>query len=434
MERRQFLIRTGLGLGAGAIGAGALSASGERPPTAADAVDWRLVRDQFALSRDYVHLASFFLASHPAPVRDAIERHRRGLDENPYGYFLANVERGEVDILRTAAAYIGGRPEEVAITDSTTTGLGLLYGQIRLREGQEILTTTHDHYSTDESLRYRAERTGATVRRVALYGDSAHATAGGMVDAIVRAVTPKTRVVAVTWVHSGTGVKLPVRQIADALARANANRDDEDRALLCVDGVHGFGNQETPVAELGCDFLIAGCHKWIFGPRGTGLVWGREEAWRAAYPTIPTFDIRALLMWEGDIPKAELPMAARMSPGGFRAFEHRWALAEAFRFHESLGKRAVHERVRALNAQFKEGVAKMGHVRLRTPVADEASGGIVCFEVDGLASQQVVERLLASRILTSVAPYATKYARASFNVFNTPDEVETTLAAIAGLR
>jgi selenocysteine lyase/cysteine desulfurase len=89
--------------------------------------------------------------------------------------------------------------------------------------------------------------------------------------------------------------------------------------------------------------------------------------------------------------------------------------------------------VRALNRQFKEGLAKMPRVKLHTPMADDLSGGIVCFDVEGLKPMQVVERLWASRIVTTETPYATKYARASFSLFNTPEEVERTLAAIRHL-
>ena len=80
-------------------------------------------------------------------------------------------------------------------------------------------------------------------------------------------------VLALTWVHSDTGLKLPVRQIADALVPINAVRPLAARALLCVDGAHGLGVEDATVADLGCDFLVAGTHKWLFGPRGTGLVW-----------------------------------------------------------------------------------------------------------------------------------------------------------------
>jgi isopenicillin-N epimerase len=429
MERRRFLVRTGLALGTTALAT--RDAHGAEGTSAT--LDWNRVRDQFNLSREYIQLAGFFLTSHPTQVREAIEAHRRGLDDNPFGYLVSNVERLEGALLTSAADYLGARPVDIAFTDSTTEGLGMLYGNLKLGPGQEILTTIHDHYATDESLRYRAERTGATVRRIPLYKSLAEVSAGEIVDTLVRAVTPKTRIVAVTWVHSSTGLKLPIRQMADALSRVNAGRDEADRVLFCVDGVHGFGNQDVTVADLGCDFLIAGCHKWLFGPRGTGLVWGNETAWNAAQPVVPTFDIRALLMWEKDIPWMELPEAALMSPGGFKAFEHRWALPEAFEFHKRIGKRRVHERVHALNRQFKEGLAKMPRVKLHTPLADELSGGIVCFDVDGLKPKQVVERLWAAKIVTTETPYATKYARASFGIFNTPEEVERTLAAIRAL-
>ena len=105
-----------------------------------------------------------------------------------------------------------------------------------------------------------------------------------MTDAIATAIQPATRVVAITWVHSGTGVKTPVRAIADAVAAANAKRTAAERILLCVDGVHGFGVEDATVADLGCDFFAAGTHKWMFGPRGTGVLWGRAELWPIAAP------------------------------------------------------------------------------------------------------------------------------------------------------
>src|ERR671925_295294 len=118
-------------------------------------------------------------------------------------------------------------------------GLGLLYGGIKLAAGQEVLTTAHDYYSTVESLRLRAERTGASVRTIPLYQDLATVSREEIVATLAREVRPETRVVAVTWVHSGTGLKLPIREMAAALAEINADRPDDERALLCVDGVHG---------------------------------------------------------------------------------------------------------------------------------------------------------------------------------------------------
>src|SRR4029077_16269041 len=110
---------------------------------------------------------------------------------------------------------------EIALTDSTTMGLGLLYGGMQLGTGDEILTTTHDFYSTNESLALAAKRTGAELEQVTLYDDPAQADADQIVDRLSSGLTDRTRIVAITWVHSGTGVRLPVSQIAGAVDAAN---------------------------------------------------------------------------------------------------------------------------------------------------------------------------------------------------------------------
>jgi isopenicillin-N epimerase len=201
-----------------------------------------------------------------------------------------------------------------------------------------------------------------------------------------------------------------------------------------VDGVHGLGVDDLSVAGLGCDFFVAGCHKWLFGPRGTGLVWGKRDAWPAASPTIPTFDSRALGEWL-DAPSYEhwwtnyaavydrMPMAAAMTPGGFHSFEHRWALDRAFRFHQEIGTSNVAERIHGLNRRLKVGLAEMSHVRLHTPIEDELSSGIVCFEVDGLSPTEVVERLAERGIIASESPYHTSYARLAPSLLTSSEDV-----------
>src|SRR6058998_2575101 len=435
LDRRSFLVRTGLALGTGVLAAGCRPRLElVRAETAADLQDWRAVRGEFNLSRDYIHLTGFLLASHPRPVREAIETHRRGLDENPANYLHDHAQRLEADVLGAAAEYLGVDPTEIALTDSTTMGLGLLYGGLKLREGQDILTTHHDHYSTATALRLRAERTGASVRAVSLYANPATATEEEITEAVVRALKPRTRVVAVTWVHSCTGVKLPIRRIADALAEVNAQRDDGDRALLCVDGVHGIGVDDATMAEMGCDFFVAGTHKWMFGPRGTGLLWGRDATWGVLRPTVPTFEaLDVYTAWTRDQAPSPPTHARWVSPGGFHAFEHQWAVPAAFRFHQQIGRKRIADRIHALNDQCKEGLARMPHVTLYTPRGSRLSAGIVCFDVRGMSPDQVVRRLLERRIIASTTPYGVSYARAAPSILNTPAEVDTFLREVRAL-
>jgi isopenicillin-N epimerase len=433
--RRDFLVRSGLviaGAGtAGYLAAHELTGGPEAPEAQPRATD---IRAEFALEPGYVHLTAFLLAPHPRPVREAIERHRRALDANPKIYLFERELELESRVLEAAAAYLGAAPEDIALTDSTTMGLGLAYGTLRLRPGQEVVTTAHDHYATHESLRLRAERTGASVRRIALYRDIAAVSVDEIVDSVRRAIRRRTRAVALTWVHSSTGLKLPIPAIADALATINADREERDRVLLCVDGVHGLGVEDVAVAELGCDVFCAGCHKWLFGPRGTGIVWASPQGWREVAAVIPTFDGRSYVAWIDGREPDDLPPAAAMTPGGFHSFEHRWALADAFQLHERIGRSRAAAHVHRLAAALKDGLAGISGVRLVTPRSADLSAGLVCFELRGREPREVVDLLQNEhRVIASVTPYATEYVRLGPSLVNTDADVEEALRAVRAL-
>ena len=435
MKRRDFFQRTGVALaGLPALGTVSLAAPSPRPVRAFDPDDWASVRDQFALTRDRIHMAMFLLASHPRPVAEAVERHRKAFDLDPAMHWEEHFMTAEPEMVAAAGEYLEADPAHIALTDSTTMGLGLVYGALKLGPGHEILTTPHGHFSTIESLRLRAERTGATVRRVALYDDPAKTSVDEVVSRMRAGITDQTRVLAVTWVHSSTGVKLPLAALSEALRDINAGRDAADRVLFCVDGVHGFGVDDITMESLGVDFFMAGTHKWMFGPRGTGIVYGRPEAWERLDLVIPNFG-PWVGVWIGALPP-DTPLVTpgnMFTPGGFHSFEHRWALGEAFRFHLALGKARVQERIHALNTQAKEALAAMPHVHLHTPMSPALSAGINCFEVDGHTPTEVVEHLHRSRITGSTSPYPVSYARIAPSLINDEDEVARTVAAIAEL-
>lgn len=433
MERRALLISGAAALAACSLPGTACTAQVPEAALPAGAVpDWGWVRAQFNLAPDHVHMSNFFLASHPRSVRDEIERHRQAIDRNP---FLTVHDQSDTTAKSATAAaeYLEGRPQEVALTDSTTMGLALIYRGLPLRAGQEVLTTTHDHYSHHESIRLAAGHAGATVRKVALYDQPSAATEDEIVARLRGALRPQTRVVGVTWVASSTGVKLPLRAIAAALAEHNASRADTDRVLLVVDGVHGFGVEDEAIAAIGLDFFAAGTHKWILGPRGTGIVWGRDGRWADVQPTIPAFQRDLSVAWMQDQPPQGPTRAAWVTPGGFKAFEHVWALPAAFAFHRQLGRARVAERIHQLNTQCKDGLAAMKHVRLHTPRNPRLSSGLVCFEVDAMTPDAAVARLLERRIVASASPYATSYVRLAPSLVTSPADVDTALAAVRSL-
>jgi selenocysteine lyase/cysteine desulfurase len=408
-------------------------------PLPFDPGDWRSVREQFDLAPEYVHLGMFYIASHPRPVRAAIERLRHQLDRNPF----LTVERGMFEpehhnfydaVAAALARYTGIDPKDLAFTSNTTTGLSLIYHGLPLKAGDEILTTDQDHYVHHESIRLAAERMGSTWRKIPIFDSHETISADQIVDRIRKGIGPKTKVVGITWVHSSIGLRMPVRAIADAIAEVNASRGQADRILLVVDGVHGFGVEDPRLNELGADLFAAGLHKWIFAPRGTGFVWAKPQVWATMRPLIPTFQTLDLFdAWAAGHPPRGRAHGAMFSPGGFHAYEHHWAVPAAIEFHEKIGPARITQRIHALNGQMLEGLRKMSHVVVYTPPQSELNAGMVCFDVKGLKAKETVERLLRKKVLASTTPYGVPFARVACGIMNTPGEVETTLRAVRAL-
>ncbi|MCR5879233.1 aminotransferase class V-fold PLP-dependent enzyme [Phenylobacterium sp. J367] len=436
LDRRQLLQMSGGALAAAAAVPAHAQVAPEvaAPPHAPQPpVDWSRVRSQFVLAPDRVDMSAMLIASHPREVRNAIERHRRALDEQPIEYLEQNNRRLQNAARQAVGRYMGLPAGDVALTDSTTMGAGLVYNGLLLRPGQEVLTTHQDYYVTHEALRLAAMRTGAKVRRISLYDRLETVTPDSLAANVVGQIGPSTRVLALTWVLSSTGLKVPVAQISQRVRAINATRPADQQVLVCVDGVHGFANQDVGFQELGADFFFAGCHKWLFGPRGTGVVLGSPAGWSAMAPTIPTFlDSSAYSNWISGAEPQECT-GARLTPGGFKAFEHIWALSDAFVLHEWAGRKAVADRTAELADQLKTGLAAMPHVTLWTPRSRELSAGIVSFDVAGMSANQAVAKLREWKILASVAPYARPHVRLTPSIRNSPQEVDFALQAVRAM-
>lgn len=153
LTTRRRLLAGGAVAGASAIGAagGYLAGrevEGGEAGTAPDAGRGPL----FELDPRYVNLTTFVLAGHPRPVREAIERHRSKLDENAALYLREKEVELEEASRSALAGYLGAKADEVALTDSTTMGVALVYARLRLDPGDEVVTSEHDFFATHESL------------------------------------------------------------------------------------------------------------------------------------------------------------------------------------------------------------------------------------------------------------------------------------------
>jgi isopenicillin-N epimerase len=135
----------------------------------------------------------------------------------------------------------------------------------------------------------------------------------------------------------------------------------------------------------------------------------------------------------GYIEDEDLPKSTHLTPGGTHAFEHRWAMGEAFNFHMSIGKTRVSERIHSLNRQAKEGLATIPGVHVYTPQSDELSAGIIAFEINGIHAYNTVAALKENNIIATQAPYGVSHARLAPGIINTPEDVDYCLKAITAI-
>lgn len=425
IHRRGILKGAGLIASLLPIASSTVTAAEPSAPVEGDAfkfTDWERFRDEFDFDFTWRNFAGFLLATRPRMVDAEIERHRKHLRRNPANY-LADGYAMEEEARRWAGRYFGVAPNQISLTDNTTMGLATLYNGINIRPDQEILSTEHEHYSSVTSLKYRSMREGFRVNTIRLYEEASNASTEEILDRIKANVTPKTRVLALTWVHSGSSVKLPIAEIGKLVIQLNRGRAEEDRLLYCVDGVHGFGVDDIQFDDIGCDYFVAGTHKWMFGPSGTGIMCSRDVDLQTMSPTIPAFNFTG-----------EQTFGPVMTPGGFHSFEHRWALHKAFEFHLLLGKANVQKQIRFLNTYLKEQLREAPGVELMTPMSPELSAGFTFFRAGSLDPNVVQQQMYDNKIIVSAADRdAGPVVRMAPGLLNSTEEIDHAVKVITAI-
>ena len=420
-DRRTFLKQAGI-LAAGLpLTAGLHNVASATPQPSLPGDKWAQLRQLFDQDPDYLHFSNFLITSHPKPVREAIEMHRAALDKNPglaMDWDLGVIEQREEEVRVWAGRYLQANAKQIALTGSTTEGLAMIYGGVHVRPDQEILTTAHEHYATHTILNLRTQRDGTRVRKIRLFKDPQTASKAEVLASIDQNIKPETRVLGMPWVHSGSGVKLPIAQIGALVDKHNRHRSEQDRIIYLVDGVHGFGVEDLSFPAMNCDFFIAGTHKWMFGPRGTGIVCSRSEEVKYVTPIIPTFS-------------EATAFSTTMTPGGYHSFEYRWALNEAFKLHLQLGKAEVQARIHALNSYMKKRLQAHPRIELVTPLSPELSSGFSFFRVKGQSSDKIAAWLMQNRVIAdAVERDVGPVVRTAPGLLNTEAEVDRFMALL----
>ena len=311
---------------------------------------------------------------------------------------------------REAAARLVGA-DDVALTQNTTHGMNLGVASIDWREGDEVVSVTTEHPGCLVPLHNLRNRFGVEVNLL-----SPPVTP----EKIEASLTPRTRLVALSHVDWTNGEVLPLQEIC-AVAR-------EWEVLTLVDGAQSVGNIPVDVPATGADMYAFTGHKWMLGPEGMGAFYVRPGL-PVFSPNVgflslkdPTdFNIEGGYELRSDARRFE---ASTMSPalaGGFAA------AAEAVCERGGAGFGEIRHRADLL----MDLISEIPRVTMRSP--RPARSGLVSFEVQGIAAEDAVERLLGRSFILRYLPRPNSYIRASTHLFNTEDELESLAEAVRGM-
>jgi len=318
--------------------------------------------------------------------------------------------------------------EEIVLTRGTTDGLNLLADALcrTLGPGDEVLITEMEHHSNIVPWQLATGRQRLTLKAVPV-------TTEGLLDldALDRLLTDRTKVLAFTHVSNVLGTINPVAEITRRARRVGA--------ITVVDGAQAAPHLSLDISLLNCDFYVFSPHKML-GPTGVGVLYGRREVLDRLEPTRGGGEM-IKEVWIDRAQWNDLPW--RFEPGTPPIAEA-VGLTAAVEYLEKLGMERVTEHERALTRQALDGLAAIPGVTVYGPGSGVDRGAVVAFSVAGLHPHDVAALLDAEGIAVRAGHHCAMplmrrlgvvgTSRASFSVFNTPDEVARLLAAAAGLR
>lgn len=373
---------------------------------------WRSVRDQFLLEPGYAYLNTGGLGPTPRPVIAAFDEARLELERRcESGHGL------RAEVRRRACQFLGCREEELAFTRNATEGMNLVARGLELREGDEIVMTTHEHPGGAMPWFAVRENTPIEIRTV-------EPGAGGE-DSLQRvraALTARTRAVMVSHVTCTTGLVMPVREIAAECRR---------RDIVCViDGAQAVGQLPVDLGALGCDFYVASGHKWLLGPKGTGVLYVRGESldrWRP--PFVGAYSDARFDLAAGVFQRLR---PASASEYGTRNTPQVIGLGAAFDFLSTIGMEMIVGHGAFLARRLRDGLSGLQDVEVLTPIG--ASAAILTFRlpVAGGDPWEWCDRLRRDHgfRLRPVGEAGLAAVRASTHVFNSEEEVDRLIEVI----
>src|SRR5205085_744852 len=279
-DRRRFLASAGKGLGLVALTTPTVAAllkdvratsahvAHLTPEDAAREEDyWFAIQQAFTVTRGLVNLNNGGVSPSPRMVTEALVRYIWE-SEDATAYTMWQILEPQSETIRTGLAELFGCDrEEIAITRNASESLEVLLMGLDFKPGDEILTTTQDYPRMLTTLRQRERREGLVLKMVKIPIPPKNLSE--ITAAFERGITNRTKLILVSHQVNITGQITPVKEICD-MARTRGIE-------TIVDGAHSFAQFDFQQKDLGCDYFGTSLHKWLYAPKGTGLLYVKRD-------------------------------------------------------------------------------------------------------------------------------------------------------------
>ncbi len=360
---------------------------------------WTTIQQAFSVTRGIINLNNGGVSPSPRIVTEAFVRYS-WQQEDATAYTMWQILEPQSETIRTGLAEVFGcSPEEIAITRNASESLEILLMGLDLKSGDEILTTTQDYPRMLTTLKQRELREGLKLNLIKI--PIAPNNVDDIAAAFERAVTPKTKLILISHQINLTGQITPVKKVCD-MARARGIE-------TIVDGAHAFAQFDFKQADLGCDYYGTSLHKWIYAPKGTGMLYVRKEKIPKVWALMASEDKN-----KNDIRKYE--------EIGTHSAAMRLAIGEAILFHNAIGGKRKEERLRYLSRYWMNNLKAMPKVGFNTSFDPKQSCAIANFKIDG-----VDPVALGGHLMSKYKIYSTPIIHEEFTGIRITPNVYTTL-------
>jgi selenocysteine lyase/cysteine desulfurase len=377
---------------------------------------WRLLRRQFIFPEDYTYLNTAGIGTPPHLVMQQVQARWRELEVYPG----AGHDMQEWGQIKAKCAALMGKSctrEEIALTSTATEGINIIVNGLPLQAGDEVITSTHEHAALNIALLNRMQRHGIGIRTFEPDMDRADCN----LERIERLITPRTRLIFISHITCTTGQLLPVKEIG-RLARARG-------LWFALDGAQAVGQMPVNIDEYGVDFYTLSGHKWLLGPKRTGILYVRKELLETLRPCT----VGAYSDQEYDIRKRTLrlyPTAQRYEYATQNAALF-YGLGVAIDFINLIGIPAIWRRNRGLAEMFYRGLCQIPAARILSPSQEKYRTAMITFKLPGTDYRQAAVHFNEKRIRVRIVPEVGLEAiRVSFHLYNSEADVARILEEI----